>query len=103
MIDAAIAKIAATQWGNVTRSQLLALGLSASQIHYRLRYGRLHRLFRGVYAVGSPPTDPIQWAAAAVMACGERAMLSHGSAMTLWGLWKWWDPPFDVAVAGDGG
>lgn len=44
MIDAAIAKIAATQWGNVTRSQLLALGLSASQIHYRLRYGRLHRL-----------------------------------------------------------
>lgn len=100
-IDAAIAAIAATQHGNISRQQLLELGLSAFQIHYRLQVGRLHRLYRGVYAVGSPPTDPIQWAAAAVMACGERAMLSHGSAMTLWGLWKRWDRPFDVTIAGD--
>jgi hypothetical protein len=28
-------------------------------------------------------------------------MLSHGSAMTPWGLWKRWDRPFDVTVAGD--
>lgn len=28
-------------------------------------------------------------------------MLSHGSAMTLWGLWKRWDTPSDVTVAGD--
>jgi hypothetical protein len=28
-------------------------------------------------------------------------MLSHRSAMTLWGLWKRWDQPFEVTVAGD--
>jgi hypothetical protein len=100
-IDAAIAAIAATQWGNITAAQLMQLGLSRYQIHYRAKIGRLHRLYRGVYAVGSPPTDPLQWAAAAVLACGARAMLSHGSAMTLWGLWKRWDRPFDVTVAGD--
>jgi len=100
-IDSAIAVIAATQNGNISRRQLLKLGLNRRQIAYRIRIGRLHRLHRGVYAVGSPPTDPIQWAAAAVLACGERSMLSHGSAMTLWGLWKRWERPFDVTVAGD--
>ena len=101
MIDAAIAAIAATQNGNVSRQQLLELGLSRRQIAHRLKAGRVHRLFRGVYAVGHPPTDSLQWAAAAVMACGERAMLSHGSAMTLWGLWERWDRPFSITVAGD--
>src|SRR5438105_4623447 len=101
MIDVAVAQIAATQHGNISRQQLLELGLGRRAIAYRLRSGRLHRLYRGVYAVGRPPTDPIQWAAAAVLACGQRAMLSHGSAMTLWGLWKRWDRPFDVTVASD--
>jgi len=101
MIDAAIAAIAATQLGNITRKQLLQLGLSDTDIAYRVKIGRLHRLFRGVYAVGHPPTDPLQWASAAVLACGDRAMLSHKSAMTLWGLWKRWDRPFEVTVAGD--
>jgi Transcriptional regulator, AbiEi antitoxin len=101
MIDKAIAAIAATQLGNITRRQLLELGLSQRAIDYRLKIGLLHRLYRGVYAVGRPPTDPLQWAAAAVLACGDRAMLSHSSAMTLWGLWKRWDRPFDVTVAGD--
>jgi hypothetical protein len=101
MIDRAIAAVAATQLGNITRRQLLQLGLSRQAIEYRLKIGRLHRLYRGVYAVGRPPTDPLQWAAAAVLACGDRAMLSHGSAMTLWGLWQRWDAPFQLTVVGD--
>ncbi len=100
-INAAIGARAATQLGNITRQQLLELGLSRRQIAYRIKTGSLHVLFRGVYAVGHPPTSPLQWAAAAVLACGDRAMLSHGSAMTLYGLWKRWDRPFDVTVAGD--
>jgi hypothetical protein len=100
-IDISIATIAATQHGNISRRQLLELGLSRQQIVYRVKVGRLHPLFRGVYAVGRPPTDPIQWAAAAVLTCGERAMLSHRSAMTLWGIWRRWDRPFDVTVSGD--
>jgi hypothetical protein len=54
-----------------------------------------------VYAVGRPATTPFEKAAAAVLACGERAALSHGSAMTLWGFWKIWDEPFEVSVASD--
>jgi len=38
---------------------------------------------------------------AAVLACGPGAVLSHGSALTLWGIWKRWDLPFDVTVGTD--
>jgi hypothetical protein len=100
-IDEVIAQIAAAQNGNVTRAQLLAVGLNDVAINYRVRLGRLHRVHRGVYSVGRPPTTPLEKAAAAVLSCGERAALSHGSAMTLWGFWKRWDEPFEVVVAGD--
>ena len=36
-----------------------------------------------------------------MLACGDRAALSHGSALTLWGFWKRWDEPFEVTVASD--
>jgi hypothetical protein len=39
--------------------------------------------------------------AAAVLACGEGALLSHGSALALWGLAKRWPAPPHVAVADD--
>jgi hypothetical protein len=38
---------------------------------------------------------------AAVLACGPGAVLSHGSALTLWGIWKRWNLPFDVTVRSD--
>jgi len=66
-----------------------------------VRSGRLYREHPGVYSVGRPATTPLEKAAAAVLACGERAALSHGSAMTLWGFWKRWDQPFEVTVAND--
>lgn len=48
--------------------------------------GRLHSLARGVYAVGRPElTRQGRWMAA-VLACGPKAMLSHGSAAALWGI-----------------
>jgi hypothetical protein len=59
-IDIQIAATAAKQHGNIGRGQLLELGLSHRQIAYRLKTGNLHRLFRGVYAVGFPPINPIQ-------------------------------------------
>src|SRR5918992_1874601 len=51
-IDHSIALIADRQGGVIARRQLDALQLSASAIDRRLRAGRLHRLYRGVYAVG---------------------------------------------------
>ena len=100
-IEVKIAQIARGQHGNVTRPQLLALGLASSSIAWRLSRGRLFRLYPGVYAVGRPPTTPLERASAAVLACGERAALSHGSALTLHGFWKRWDTPFEIVVGGD--
>jgi very-short-patch-repair endonuclease len=53
-----------------------------------VRAGRLHRAHRGVYSVGHEVLgNEARWMAA-VLACGEGAVLSHGSAAALWGLMK---------------
>jgi hypothetical protein len=96
-----IAQIAARQHGNITRQQLLALGASSTWIGREGERGHLFRSFPGVYSVGRPPVAPLEKAAAALLACGPRAALSHGSAMTLWGFWKRWDEPFEVTLAVD--
>ena len=93
--------VAAKQHGNITRSQLLDLGVDDKAIAYRVKVGRLHRVFRGVYSVGRRPVTPQEWASAAVLACGAGAALSHGSAMALWGYWRQWDKPYEVTVVGD--
>jgi hypothetical protein len=97
-IDRLIAAIAVTQNGNIARWQLLQLGLSSSGIDKRIRLGRLHRVFSGVYHVGTPAVNPLERAAAAVLACGDHAALSHASAMTHWGFWRYWDEPFEVTL-----
>jgi very-short-patch-repair endonuclease len=70
----------------VTRAQLLERGLTEKAIAHRLRVGRLHRLWRGVYAVGRPEVSQRGWWMAAVLSCGPRALLSHRSAAALWGI-----------------
>jgi hypothetical protein len=86
----------------VTREQLLGLGLGTQAIGYRLKHHRLFRIHRGVYAVGHPPISPLARAAAAVLACGRQAALSHASALTLWDVRRHWTLPFHVTVtAGD--
>jgi putative AbiEi antitoxin of type IV toxin-antitoxin system/uncharacterized protein DUF559 len=100
-VDAAIAAVAAKQNGNINRAQLLGLGLDDDAIRYRVKIGRLFRVFRGVYSVGRRPVTALEWASAAVLACGAGAALSHGSAMALWGYWRHWDKPYEVTVVGD--
>jgi very-short-patch-repair endonuclease len=85
----------------VTRQQLLAAGLGEKAIDYRVNHGRLYRVHPGVYSVGLPPITPLEHAMAAVLACGPGAVLSHGSALSLWGIWKRWDRPFHVTVKTD--
>jgi very-short-patch-repair endonuclease len=70
----------------VARRQLLALGFNGREIEHRAARGRLHLVMRGVYAVGWPRlTRERRWMAA-VLACGDGAMLSHRSAAALWGI-----------------
>jgi predicted transcriptional regulator of viral defense system/very-short-patch-repair endonuclease len=85
-VDAVIAKLAALQHGVVARWQLLILGISSRKIARRLESGVLHRVHRGVYAVGHPKISPRGHAMAAVLACGPTAALSHRSAAALWNL-----------------
>lgn len=72
----------------VTRAQLLGLGLGSDSIKHRISRGRLHPLWRGVYAVGRPEVDQRGRWTAAVLSCGPDALLSHRSAAALWGLMR---------------
>lgn len=67
----------------VTRPQLLDLGFTRRQIERRIDAGRLIPLYRGVYLVG-PVAPPLAGEMAAVLACGQRAHLSHRSAARVW-------------------
>ena len=70
----------------VGRQQLLDLGMGRMGIVRRLEQGRLHEIHRGVYVVGVRRISRRGRWMAAVMACGEGALLSHQSAARLWGL-----------------
>ncbi len=78
--------MATIQHGVVARRQLLELGLSAQAIQHRIEKGRLHRVERGVYAVGRPELGCHGRWMAAVLGCGPGAALSYGSAAALWGF-----------------
>jgi hypothetical protein len=81
--DERIAQVAARQPGVVTTAQLHAAGLDGSAIRRRVRVGRLHQVFRGVYAVGHAGLGSEGRWMAAVLACGDGAALSHRSAAEL--------------------
>ncbi len=93
--------VAARQWGFVTRAQLLEAGLSGSAIDYRVKNGNLIVEYAGVYALEYRRREPIALAAAAVLACGKGAVLSHSSAAVLWDMFKRWPDPPEVTVPGD--
>jgi very-short-patch-repair endonuclease len=79
-------ELAARQHGVITRRQLLEFGLSAQSIQHRIVKGRLHRVDKGVYAVGRPEVNRHGRWMAAVLACGPKAALSHATAAALWGV-----------------
>jgi predicted transcriptional regulator of viral defense system len=102
-VDAEIAALAARQHGVVARRQLEALGLSRSAVGRRAGDGRLHRIHRGVYAVGHPILQANGHRMAAVLACGPGAALSHASAAALWEIRPTAATRIDVSVRGAGG
>jgi very-short-patch-repair endonuclease len=96
--DARIAAIAGRQHGAVSIHQLRESGISDTGVRERLRAGRLHRVHRGVHAVGHiAPSNERRWMAA-VLALGRGAVLSHRSAAALWGLLPPIEGPVDVSL-----
>jgi predicted transcriptional regulator of viral defense system len=82
----AVSDLARRQHGVVSRAQLRALGLGEDAIEWRLAKRRLHRVHRGVYAVGHLGLTRNGRFMAAVLACGEGSALSHFSAAVVWGM-----------------
>jgi very-short-patch-repair endonuclease len=82
----------------VARRQLLELGVTPVAIRQRRLNGRLHEVYRGVYAVGRRELGRDGELMAAVLACGPDAYLSHRSAAELWKIRKRVEGPIDVAV-----
>jgi very-short-patch-repair endonuclease len=64
----------------------LALGYTRREVEQRLHSGRLHHISHGIYAVGRRELTPHGRWMAAVLACGNGAILSHRSAAELWGI-----------------
>ncbi len=81
-----LAALAERQHGVISSPQLRELGHSKSAVGRLVRAGRLHRVHRGVYAVGHGLLTPQGRCLAAVLACGRGALLSHFAAAWLWGL-----------------
>jgi len=81
-----VAEAAAGRWGVVSRAQLRAGGVALATVDYWVRAGRLRVVHRGVYAVGGAVLPREGRWLAAVLACGEGAVLSHLSAAVHWNL-----------------
>jgi hypothetical protein len=84
--DARIAALAEAQHGVVDLDQLRDAGLGLGAINFRVRAGRLHRLHRGVFAVGHTRLSREGRWTAALLATSGGAVLSHVSAAALWEL-----------------
>ena len=87
--DVEVARVAAAQWGVLSLRELRMCGMSRDAVKVRVRNGRLHPLYRGVYAVGHANVPLEGCFLAAVKACGPNALLSHVSAAALYGLVRW--------------
>jgi very-short-patch-repair endonuclease len=95
-VEQILARLAGRAHGVVTRAQLLAAGVSRDEIKHRVRSGALLRVYRGVYRVGHrAPSVEAQYMAA-VLACGEGAVLSGRAAAHHFGLLR--GPPVPPEV-----
>jgi very-short-patch-repair endonuclease len=102
--DRIASRLAGDQHGVVARSQLLAAGVSYASISRSLESGRLHPLFRGVYAVGHSALPREAWFQAALLVGGAEAVLCHHAAADLWRFRLAAELfPISVATSGDGG
>jgi very-short-patch-repair endonuclease len=82
-----LASVAAEQHGVVSTRQLERFGYAKSTVADWARAGHLHRLHRGVYAVGHAQLTHRGRVMAAVLASSP-AVASHWTAGWLWGLFR---------------
>jgi very-short-patch-repair endonuclease len=93
-----VAGLASGQFGVVSGEQLGRLGYSRHAIARGVRAGWLHPIHHGIYAVGHTALSRHGQCLAAVLSCGNGALLSHRSAAWLWGLTDRWRHPAEVTA-----
>lgn len=93
-----LADVASAQKGVVSLDQLREIGISRRAAAHRAEAGQLHRVHRGLYAVGHRSIDRVGVLRAATLACGEGSVISHGTAAAFWGLRDPWPRLVDVIV-----
>lgn len=77
---------ASAQHGYFTAAQAQACGFASPLLAHHLKRGRFRRASRGVYRLKDYPSSPREEVAAAWLALGEEAVVSHASALELHGL-----------------
>ncbi|HEX3239043.1 MAG TPA: type IV toxin-antitoxin system AbiEi family antitoxin domain-containing protein [Solirubrobacterales bacterium] len=93
-----MAERATVQGGVISLDQLRGVGVSPRAASGRAEEGSLHRIHRGVYVPGHRALARTALLRAAVLACGDGAVVSHGTAAALWGLSDRWPVLIDVTV-----
>jgi Protein of unknown function (DUF559)/Transcriptional regulator, AbiEi antitoxin len=98
-----VADVATAQGGAVSLDQLRDAGVSTRNASHQSSDGKLHRIHRGVYTVGHRSISRYTHLRAALIACGEGAVVSHGTAAAFHRLWDEWPALIDVTVPVEAG
>jgi hypothetical protein len=97
--DAALAATLTRQFQVISRSQVLAHGMTTSALRQRLRAGGpWQRLLPGVFlaVTGTPTTE--QRSMAALLYAGTGGMITGAAALGLWGIQAPRDTTIDVLI-----
>jgi len=94
----AVADVAGTQHGVVSREQLREMGVDDAAVDRAIARARLFPVFRGVFAVGHTGAGRDGRLLAATLACGAGSTISHGTAAALLGLWERFPAQIDVVA-----
>lgn len=98
-----VSRLATRQHGRVASRQLIARGIDRHTIQRWLDDRRLHVVHRGVYAVGHSAPSPGGEYMAAVLACGDDALISHRAAAHLLELRRGRMPMPEVTIPATAG
>ncbi len=101
--DVRIAELAAKQHGVVATRQLVRHGLDGHAIRARVDRGQLHPCVHGVYAVGHKALTATGRFSAALLACGDGAVLTGYAAASHLAMGAWEARDIDVATPRAGG
>src|ERR1700749_3700211 len=98
-----VADMATAPGGVVSLDQLRSEGVTRRRAAERASDNKLHRIHRGVYTVGHRAISRYTHLRAAVLACGEGAVISHGTAAAFHGLRDKFPALIDVTVPVEAG